>query len=53
MDFRVAIVVTAAIGCGLIIKALASSWQRARDIDAGAVSSSWLIEQRVDRDPGY
>jgi hypothetical protein len=33
----------------LALKALVAARQRARSIDAGHVSSSWLTEQRADR----
>jgi hypothetical protein len=51
MDLRVIFVAAGLVACALTLKALASSWQRARTIDVGGVSSAWLVEQRVDRNP--
>jgi hypothetical protein len=51
MDVRIMVVGAAVILCGFAVRTLASSWQRARTIDVGGVSTAWLVEQRVDRNP--
>ena len=48
MDFRIIVVAAVVVAGAFTLKALAASWQRARTIDVGGVSTAWLVEQRVD-----
>ena len=54
MDLRVMVVGVVMVACGLwMLKAIAASWQRARSIDVGGVSTQWLVEQRVEKIQDY
>jgi hypothetical protein len=50
MDPQIVILTSASLlACALVLKAFVMARQRARSIDAGEVSSTWLTEQRADR----
>ena len=51
MDLRIIVIAVGIVACAWSLKTLASTWQRARSIDVGGVSTAWLVEQRVDRNP--